>query len=71
MQELRASGLFDEEPLEMVGNKTADVAVSGNAESAEQTSFFDVKNQYKKIVVVQIRKVGQKRKEIKTIIEKF
>ena len=46
MQKLRASGLSDEELLEMVGNKTADVAESGNAEMAEQTSFFDVKNQY-------------------------
>ena len=46
MQKLRASGLSDEELLEMVGSKTADVAQSGNAETAEQTSFFDVKNQY-------------------------
>ena len=46
MQKLRASGLSNEELLEMVGSKTADVVESKNAETAEQTSFFDVKNQY-------------------------
>ena len=46
MQKLRASGLSDSELLELVGNKTANVAESENAETAEQTSFFDVKNQY-------------------------
>ena len=46
MQELGANGLSDSELLEMVGNKTADVVESGNAETSEQTSFYDVKNQY-------------------------
>ena len=46
MQKLRASGLSDEGLLEMVGNKTADATDSDEAETAEQTSFFDVKNQY-------------------------
>ena len=46
MQKLRASGLSDEELLEMVGSKTADATDSDDAETAEQTSFFDVKNQY-------------------------
>ena len=46
MQKLRASGLSDEELLEMVGSKTDDATDSNNAETTEQTSFFDVKNPY-------------------------